>query len=58
MTDPCPDCGGSGMVMVERQTMECCGYGTESGECCGNAVIGYDCDWEPCGNCDGTGHLT
>lgn len=58
MDDKCPDCGGGGMIMVEYDEPECCGNIKENGGCCGNAIMGYRCDWEPCMNCDGTGIMT
>lgn len=47
----CEVCGGSGAVQVSVPV--CCERPHRSGECCGNAVEGYD--WEPCSNCGGAG---
>lgn len=34
----CPNCPDQGWYAVEGTTAGCCGYPTESGECCGNPV--------------------
>lgn len=49
--EQCPDCSGSGSHLVS--VAGCCGNGTKTGECCGNAIeVPGE---EACNSCGGTG---
>lgn len=50
--EPCSECGGDGMILVESIVPECCGNLNQYASCCGNAVPKISANPEPCPKCN------
>ena len=53
----CPECGGSGTIIVEGIGIDCCGKCHETGYCCGNGVPVPVPEPAMCPRCNGCGEI-